>query len=875
MELSLLRQLRSFRMSDDTETILTQSLASWSNKNVFVGDQSELRANVKLPLLTTRICFSTFFIDGKTYTLPTNDGYIVYRLPRQFLRGIKLGVPSTAWRNAADYLNVYQVRLLLYDNYGKLFPLSQIYIKEAGSRLYIAVTKSAFLACATEGLDAISEIYLTLWANPHPENPVTVREYTPSYNLHSQSWAVDAQAALSDIYSLKDTDNNFITVHVNGVYTPRTNVTLNNGDYVSIVIETDILCKYETTIDDNLTGYESDLYQNYREILHMPKSCNPKQYLIPHDSIDVYILDSDSGKGLYQSRYDYRSVRQVTHQDYSINRSDADSLRDALHATTIKALTVVRNPNSSKTLKGDRNYIKDLYKNSDSDILLLLRGVYVSGLDFWKASVLEQSPYISLLFTNTIKSSPSDTGRVATLADYLDSFGYYNTLTILNGGVELGIWDQSTLVGIAPASLVNRAILPYVYINGRKLLSDEVSSRGIGNNKIELSLLNSTLVEGDNVSVIFKDFTPNSVDRLDITSDNTVYSPKNGDYRVYSYDDGLITTVTRSTSTYRTDVVNGSEEITFYPQMYGKTVYVHYSNSTVRKSINIDDLLKSRSALLFTLEDADGNPVVYYNSLDVFVNGYWAVKGVDYFTYTDTTTGKVILAISNRNFLDIEKTGNTVEWFTYGDTTISDDFDYVIDNKLKHTSNPYLFERNVSEVYVEGVYIHKLTDNETYLETTDQFQASVGEHILRFPYTLCSVVPSDLKADDTARLVSITNFFKRTVPSTPDQIVMNEQHQVYSVWIQYLITKMISGELVAVNDPDEVKFIKQFPDVNGLKTNDPTLSRSGRMNKYYLAIAAAYTLNMPDTTVDIRTIVQKLITLCLVRDLSSLGVTPV
>lgn len=862
-------------MDSDLTNRLTQELKRWSTSQLYVGDQYEFRANTKLNLVSSKIQFNSFSLYGKVYPLPTNQGCFVFSFPIQVLRGLETNTTNDTWMDGAEYLNSLQTRLFVYDNFGKLFPLGQIYIKKTCTRMFLVITKNAYLACASNGVNSLSEMYLTFWVNPHPENPITVTEFYPQLDSRTQTWGTDNNSVLNYLHQINDTDTTFTSVLVNGVFTPIKNISLGTKDYISVIKETDIFCKFDVTIDDNVTGYESTLYQDYREILHMPKALNPNKYILTHDLLDVIIKDPDTNKGLYLSRYDYRSVRQITHQDYSIDRTDADSLRDALHASSVVASVVVRNPVNKRALKNDVNYISDLYRNDEDIIVKLLRNSYVTGMDFWSAANLEASKYISLIFTNTIKDQPSSDGSIPTLSDYLSALGYYNTITVLDGGVSVGSWDDSTLVAKAPVILQGRNLLPYVFTNGRKELQTNLNYTIYDGRKIELKLEDKVLKDGDKISVLLKDFTDVPVVTFKVTSDNTVYKPTSDNFTIYEQVNGTYSTVSRSTSTYRSDIVDGVTELTFYPPMYDKTVYVFYDNRVAKGIVELDDLIDNKGSLVFKLYDSNKFPILGYNTLDVFLNGYWCVKDIDYCIYPDSESGVYTLAITNRNFLKLDSTGNVLEWFVYGDKTVNDDFDYIVDNELRHQQTPYLFERNVSEVYSEGLYLTDVINEGSYLSTENQSQASVGEHLLRFPYILYNALPETDRASDDAKRVSISNFFKTTSPSTPPQVILNSQHQVYSPWLHYLIISLINGTIVGVNDPDVVAFIKQFPSVNGLKEHDPTLYRNNRMNRDYLAIAAAYTLDMPDVAVSVRTIIQKLISLTLVRDMSSLGVTAV
>lgn len=856
---------------------LLESLRDWSTSSLYTGDQSEFRTNVQLTLQNPKINFNTFSIYGKQYSLPTPDGYFIYSFSHQITRGHTLsigGCCNPVWMNCLDYLNQYQTRLFIYDNYGKLIPLSQMYVLSTCDRCFLIINKDALQKCTSNGIESAKSLFLTYWVNPHPENPISGYEYFPIFNKRNNTWKTDTQSALSRFNSINDTGNTFTWCLVNGVIADLTETELSDSDYISIIHETDIFCKFTTTIDDNITGYESDFYKDYREILHMPKKLNSGNLILTHDLIDIIIKDIDTNNGLYQSRYDYRSVRQITHQDYSVDRTDVDSLRDALHATEISTLTIVRNPVNKRYLGGDTNYIEDLYRNDDSTIVSLLRGTSDSSMLFWQASNLEKSPYLSLIFNNLSKNNPSDDGDPPDLEYYLKALGFYNTANVLYRGVELGKWDNSTLVAIVPPVLIGRKLIPYVFCNGRKILDSKIFYKNISHNKISIYIKDTSIKQGDRVSVLLKDFTSSPLTKKLITESDSTYTSNVDNVYVYTKDNDKFSPLNKNSLTYRTDSIQGNNELTFYPSMYQKIVYLIPENFCFKDSISLDDDLKNRKTLCYKLTDLDGNPILYYKTIDIFINGYWGIYGVDYITYVDVD-GYTNLAISNKNYLDMNKTGNVVEWYVYSDVNICDDFDYIDNGILRYGNSSFLFERNVSEVYIEGIYSVSPTNYGSYLSAQDTTEGSIGEHILRYPYILMKSLPELYKEIDNQKRTSISKFFNNKYPSKPTQVFLSKQHSVYSPWLQGIIEELINGTISGVNDPDPVSFINQFPSLNGLKDNDPTLKRDGRINTDYIAVAASYALEYPDTEKDVRTIIQRLINLTLIRDMSSLGVTPV
>lgn len=853
-------------------SLLVQQLQLWSEEHLFVGDQTAERGNVQLDCIGKRSHTSTFAHRCQLITLPDHYSYRVYYFPKSLVRGDISD--DQGWLNGADLLNDQQMRFWVYDNFGKVLPLSTIFVRGFGNSVFLIVRSRVMSQILTEGAYC-DNLFITYWRNPHPERPISVKSYVPVYDKNSQSYSTDITSLSNDLSNIERAGA-YGSLYVNGYDVSFTYNSFSGQDYIELVTETDVLAEFDVTIDDNITGYQSDLYKDYREILHMPKSLNPNKLIILHDSIDVVIRDNQSRQGLYLGRYDERSVRQITHQDYSVSRTDVDALRDSLHAATIIATVRVRYPYRQKKLEKDVNYIKDLYRCDDKTILRHLRGEIDSRFTYWTAQTLESSGWLSYTFSNGDHGLTFDGTRVSypslkdTLNRYTQSLGYYNTASILSQSLKQGYWDEDQMIIYIPPALYDYDLFSYVFIDGYKLSNKLYTVKRVSKDKSEISLLYGPYPDTSKINIVTRDASGKGPIPLTITQDKSTYTTSTKDFLLYSSDDGInFSVLNRSANSWMlSDNGDGTWTILFKPDSFNKTIFFVPRNVAQKNVISLDDDLSRTNALIYYLKDEKNYPVFHANHIDVFLNGKWLINGVD-FILIDDPQGKRLF-ITNKCFLDLKDSGNYIEWFTTADYVVCDDVDYVVNNEVMLKKFPFVVESGMTNLFVEGQLFFDYKDEGGYLQTDNVTDCAAAEAILSIPYVVNQLLSLADQETDTNRRILINTYFQDQINDQRPKVI-TKQHSIYSIYLQQIINDLCRGVIHAVNDNDNENFIRQFPDTYNLRQNDPALVKENLVDRDYVAVSATYNDKLPLTDQATSAIIQRLINLLLVRPFFTVG----
>ena len=166
---------------------------------------------------------------------------------------------------------------------------------------------------------------------------------------------------------------------------------------------------FDTTIDriefhriQTLTTFDSDLDESRRKYLLVSDS-DLATYIEFCDDLDIYVVNGPSPsqyKGVQLNRFYKRSVRQVTHNSWSIDADQIDALisqHDFLsNQFNNHLMVVVRKASIKRGLPYQYNNVNELYKMIRSDRLLALNGVN-SSMPEWNCRELENSAYCQLM----------------------------------------------------------------------------------------------------------------------------------------------------------------------------------------------------------------------------------------------------------------------------------------------------------------------------------------------------------------------------------------------------------------------------------------------------------------------------------------------
>ena len=271
----------------------------------------------------------------------------------------------------------------------------------------------------------------------------SIQCFYPRYSIENLTAAYNAYVDLSP--REKDQTMYFI----NGrEATPIQLEDLAFGQYVEVVKDPDIICNILldlTKVGEN-NIYRSTIDNTYKYIIHIPKEVNPNNYIITHNTCDLFVRPKNTEipaherlKGLFIHRFNTSKkmdnhqlidsmITQITHNDFGVSEKLIMSRLENgnLNSSECVLRVVVRRHSKTKILRDDANFINLLYNfNTDEQILQFLTGHGDESLPFWRAEHLEQSNYAKMLVNFPFLTSYQDTKY------YLEALGYFNSLCVL------------------------------------------------------------------------------------------------------------------------------------------------------------------------------------------------------------------------------------------------------------------------------------------------------------------------------------------------------------------------------------------------------------------------------------------------------------
>ena len=173
------------------------------------------------------------------------------------------------------------------------------------------------------------------------------------------------------------------------------------GDSIEWIHDASIAEVVDLKITD-LEIFHSTLDSMTKYIIHPPKNRDGIQY---HDDVDIWLVNKDPArpgrwKGIYVNKNDPKSVRMLTHRDYSIPSATIAGLLQ-LHPgwATQENMYIrlhMRHSGYQRPLVDEHHRIRELYKLSDEGIVRAMAGVDATVPE-WQVATLEKSNYTRIM----------------------------------------------------------------------------------------------------------------------------------------------------------------------------------------------------------------------------------------------------------------------------------------------------------------------------------------------------------------------------------------------------------------------------------------------------------------------------------------------
>ena len=868
-------------------TAMIRKLNEYCFRNIWNEVRAEGIANVQLTLYDPR-----FLVAGISDTIflsfPTpSDQYALYYVPKSVFGGA-LQLPQDQWISAQDAINFWNFQTNVYPLNGKTAPKAYTYFQSSSTNDYLWVVIQKTALVKTIGLVDYQSMYLSIYLDGPDIGPVYSRGYlVPTQPLAGLPVLTEITTQIT-AYRILNQAGLIITVNGYEQDSYQT-VNITYGDYVDLVCDTNIIGGFLVNVSNSTTGYLSSVDSAYREVIHIPKSMNPNNQLITHNTCTFYVRDNVQNKGLYYHRVDPRAVRQITHNDFGLKTTVIQDLRNILSQDNVSVYARIRSTARHRLLQNDAYYLSILYTASDADILLFLTGRKNAELSFWCAAELEQNGYIALMFSVPTLNDPT------LLSKYITALGYYEVASILGAHIQTEtVNNNATMFFEKGFGFQHQNSYPLVYLNDRKVNSDKIKYSNYTWDKIAVAIDTSiqvmpsskvtlSLLEGGSSTPML--FTPTA-------GTSTISVPWNDVLLYKAVPSTPLRGYQTSTSVVwqqiqpspgmliLTPAVDGLE-VTAGMSLYGEQLLIkpaHY----VKTYLNVVDVqLAARQPLIFTLEEeCDNNPstvvpLLGYNTLNVYVNGYKLINQLDYtgipMTDAGGNIGLVQVVVSNMQYLDLNAINNTIEIVAHTTDTIEDESGYGVNGLISYDTSVNFVYPGLTETTLLGCFDTTPVNNGNTI--TPSLPMQNGN-----PYEIFSTISHTVKESlagyettvDLTRVAAINAYYYETQVIDTSLVIIQQSYQTYSPYLTQIIYDVVRGNLVISNDPDTNMFLNQFVDYEYLKQRDPAFSSGSVVNKRYVDINPVYgTVTLP--IVDYYAPLHRLVQLTLGVDLNTLG----
>lgn len=308
---------------------------------------------------------------------------------------------NSYWISLKDAVNQLNLFVDLYTDDGLHIPLDRAYYRYTQDKaLVICIKDKACSAVNMKTAVPYIRFYTNLYYGTVSGDTLTVNTYVRG----SQIYSVTDILALQSIVNQWKTSYKGVFIYINGRFAESVSpFTVSVGDYVEVVLDTSVKRVVDLPVNA-LKTFNSERDQCYKYLLHCP---NPGDQITDYlDDCDFYVYRKSDPKliGQYIHRNQKKSIRMVTHRDYSlavdvfevISSSLLTFLDDASVSYDDLVIRIfIRNGGLEQTLKYDHHRQFELYKLTDDQILNAMLGVDAT-VPYWTASALENSGYVKL-----------------------------------------------------------------------------------------------------------------------------------------------------------------------------------------------------------------------------------------------------------------------------------------------------------------------------------------------------------------------------------------------------------------------------------------------------------------------------------------------
>ena len=836
----------------DTNTVMTKYLNKYCLDHVWNMPDTEYRQNFIARVISSIPQMGSVHLGPISIYLPTNDAYYVYEVPKCCMGNLNIQLPD--WEVLDDWLDTNPFDFRVTGTNGEWLWRHGIYVIDypCRSSFVMAIESSMARTILGEHYD-FKKIYVSVYVDSDGE-PLTnlSTECMRPTNLDSRNKAWDT-CKLADV------------IFINGRESQPSSVEdIQVGDYVEFIDDPDIVSDF--TVNLTVVGesriYRSAVHPWFNYIMHIPKEDNPDNYLITHNTCDVFIrplnITNARLRGLFLHRFNTtEAIVQITHNDFGISEKLLNAYMSALGTTEIEIRVIARRHKKNLKLIREANYISMLYQLPDNEILDFLSGNGDTSLPFWTAQHLEQSRYVDMMFENPLHSGNNS------LTSYIKALGYYNTMALLCKRVTRTTIGPNTThvftVDLPVSMLAIQHIDVFLYINGKKIDDTLYTTNKSGqyvvisvDASIDLPVGTEIVTELFEYSKFYAEYISPvaGADSITVTGEYLVYRVREAvdDTPVSNYfaDQYLVDQTYEQieaetlTTTIYTESPNedGTTTITFSADQYGRTFLVCSKRLMTRVYTSTFTLagLYGRSITTGMLrvkayQYSDGAeieiPLIHDVHPIVYLNGRELVPDIDYAHAVNKSTLGYIASqavhVSNSQYLNSTEI-NQLDVYVTTDACYSEE-DGFVTNRYIDTLNVLLFwYQELALITCDGLAVRDLQYDNGLLKLPE----NVRNGAIWYERSMVSEPVNNMMQQygddlDTERCMAILEYFRGKQPIDNTFVKIPHSHHIYSILVNEIMIDVLTGSFTLNYDADLARMRDQVNYYLSAKTQDPTL----------------------------------------------------
>lgn len=840
----------------DTSKVISKYLNKYCLDNIWNMPTTEYRQNFIVRCISVIPQMGSVDFGPISLYLPYTDSYYVYEVPKCCMGNLNIDVPE--WVHLDEWLDTNPFDFRVTGTNGEWLWRHGIYITNYPCHSSFIMAIEAKMARTILGEKYnFKKIFVSVYVDSDGE-PMTnlSTECIRPNNLETRNKAYN-HALEADIVFINGRESQVASMN-----------DIQLGDYVELITDPDIVSDF--TVNLSLPSqnylYRSKKYARFSYIMHIPKKDNPENYLITHNTCDVFVrplnLSTSNAhlKGLFLHRFNTTdAIIQLTHNDFSISEVLLNAYMNALDTTEIEIRVVARRHNKGLKLIREANYLFMLYQLSDSEILNFLVGRGDKSLPFWRADHLESSKYTDLMFKN-----PMFCG-VNTLTGYIQALGFYNTMSLLCKRVTRTTIGPNTThvftVDLPLTMIPLRYIDAHVFIDGKYLDESLYNVNKDGqyavisiDKSVKLPLNTEVVVELFENSKFYAEYLSpmKGHDSLTVTGDVVVFRVRERDddkplsnyfadqYTVDQTYEQIEPESLTSIHYSITENEDGTSTVSFGDDQYGRTFLIcskRLMTTVYNRTFKLGELygrsISSGMLMVNATQWSDGSqiqiPLVHTIHPIVYLNGRELTCDVDYVHVVNKSElGNVAsqaVQINNSEYLNSGTKDNNLTIYVTTDPCFSEENGFVKGHHIDTLNVLLYWYQELAMLTCDGLAVRDLKCEYGLLKLPDNVRNGAIWYIRgMIPENVNDMMQQYGDDLDTERCIAILEYFRGMQSNYDTFVVIPHSHHIYSIIVNEIMNDVLNGDFTLVYDADLARMRDQVAKYLTSEDQDSALS---------------------------------------------------